>query len=187
MIGIVGGGMSGLVLAFELRRLGVDVIVWEAASVPGGVMRSQVHGDLVLEMGPQRARLSGPFRQLVESVGLTEDLVTAPRRSSSVRISPRPPAAGSPFILAGGDHGSSSVVGQGASSGRAVHHGPRADERVGPFLRRKFGGTAYQTLLGPLYGGLYASDPGPDARKARTPGDPGGAWRPEKYPVADVA
>ena len=28
-----------------------------------------------------------------------------------------------------------------------------------PFLRRKFGGAAYRALLGPLYGGLYASDP----------------------------
>ena len=77
MIGIVGGGISGLVLAYELRRLGVDVTVWEAASVPGGVMRSELHGDLVLELGPQRARLTGPFRQLVESVGLSEELVTA--------------------------------------------------------------------------------------------------------------
>ena len=78
MIGVVGGGISGLVLAYELRRLGVDVTVWEAASVPGGVMRSQLHGDLVLELGPQRARLTGPFRQLVESVGLSGELVTAP-------------------------------------------------------------------------------------------------------------
>ena len=37
--------------------------------------------------------------------------------------------------------------------------GPRAGEHVGPFLRRKFGGAAYRALLGPLYGGLYASDP----------------------------
>ena len=42
MIGIVGGGISGLVLAYELRRLGVGVTVWEAKSVPGGVMRSQL-------------------------------------------------------------------------------------------------------------------------------------------------
>ena len=37
--------------------------------------------------------------------------------------------------------------------------GPRSGEAVGPFLRRKFGRTAYRRLLGPLYGGLYASDP----------------------------
>ena len=37
--------------------------------------------------------------------------------------------------------------------------GPKAGEHVGPFLRRKFGGSAYRALLGPLYGGLYASDP----------------------------
>ena len=159
MIGIVGGGMSGLVLAFELRRLGVDVIVWEAASVPGGVMRSQVHGDLVLEMGPQRARLSGPFRQLVESVGLTEDLVTAPAdlplyvyHRGRLRQAPLS------FLQAV----TTDLLPWWAKArvlAEPFTTGPRADERVGPFLRRKFGGTAYQTLLGPLYGGLYASDP----------------------------
>jgi len=159
MIGIVGGGISGLVLALELRRLGVEVTVWEAASVPGGVMRSELHGDLVLETGPQRARLSGPFRQLVESVGLTEDLVTAPAdlplyvyhrgrlRRAPLSFSQAVTTDLLPWWV------KARVLAEPFTTG------PRADERVGPFLRRKFGGAAYRALLGPLYGGLYASDP----------------------------
>ena len=159
MIGSVGGGFSGLVLAHGLRRLGVDVTVWEAASAPGGVMRSQLHGDLVLELGPQRARLSGAFRQLVESVGLTEKLVTAPRdlplyvyyrgrlRRAPLSLSQAVPTALLPWWA------KARVLAEPFTSG------PRAGERVGPFLRRKFGGVAYRALLGPLYGGLYASDP----------------------------
>jgi oxygen-dependent protoporphyrinogen oxidase len=37
--------------------------------------------------------------------------------------------------------------------------GPRDDERVAWFLTRKLGREAYERLAGPLYGGLYASDP----------------------------
>ena len=51
------------------------------------------------------------------------------------------------------------MVGQGARAGRAVHYRSQSRRTRGPFLRRKFGGAAYRALLGPLYGGLYASDP----------------------------
>ena len=159
MIGIVGGGISGLVLAYELRRLGVQVTVWEAASVPGGVMRSQVHADLVLEMGPQRARLSGPFRQLVETVGLTEELVTAPT-DLPLYVYHRGRLRRAPLSFS--QAVTTDLLPWWAKArvlAELFTTGPRADERVGPFLRRKFGGAAYRALLGPLYGGLYASDP----------------------------
>jgi oxygen-dependent protoporphyrinogen oxidase len=159
MIGIVGGGISGLVLALELRRLGVEVTVWEAASVPGGVMRSEIHGGLVLEIGPQRARLSGPFRELVESVGLTEDLVTAPT-DLPLYVYHRGRLRRAPLSFS--QAVTTDLLPWWAKArvlAEPFTTGPRADERVGPFLRRKFGGAAYRALLGPLYGGLYASDP----------------------------
>jgi oxygen-dependent protoporphyrinogen oxidase len=37
--------------------------------------------------------------------------------------------------------------------------GARKGERVADYFTRKVGRDAYETLLGPLYGGLYASDP----------------------------
>ena len=159
MIGIVGGGISGLVLAYELRRLGVDVTVWEAASVPGGVMRSQLHGDLILELGPQRARLSDPLRQLVESVGLTGELLTAPT-DLPLYVYHRGRLRRAPLSFS--QAVTTDLLPWWAKArvlAEPFTAGPRVDERVGPFLRRKFGGAAYRALLGPLYGGLYASDP----------------------------
>jgi len=159
MIGIAGGGISGLVLAYELRRLGVGVTVWEAASTPGGVMRSQVHGDLVLEMGPQRARLTGPFRQLVENVGLTDELITAPT-DLPLYVYYRGRLRRAPLSLS--QAVTTDLLPLWAKArvlAEPFTPGPREGEHVGPFLRRKFGGAAYRALLGPLYGGLYASDP----------------------------
>ena len=159
MIGIVGGGISGLVLAYELRRLGVDVTVWEAASVPGGVMRSQLHGDLVLELGPQRARLSDPFRRLVESVGLTGELVTAPT-DLPLYVYHRGRLRQAPLSLS--QAVTTDLLPLWTKARVLVEPftaGPRVGEHVGPFLRRKFGSVTYRALLGPLYGGLYASDP----------------------------
>ena len=50
---IVGGGVSGLVCAWRLARAGHDVEVLEREQTPGGRMRSEVHGDFVLERGAQ--------------------------------------------------------------------------------------------------------------------------------------
>ncbi len=159
MIGIVGGGISGLVLAYELQSRGVDVTVWEAASTPGGVMRSQTHGDLVLEMGPQRVRLTGPFRQLVESVGLADELVTAPT-DLPLYVYHRGRLRRAPLSLS--EAVTTDLLPLWAKMrilAEPFTAGPRDGEHAGPFLRRKFGGAAYRALLGPLYGGLYASDP----------------------------
>jgi oxygen-dependent protoporphyrinogen oxidase len=159
MIGIVGGGISGLVLAYELRRLAVDVTVWEAGSVPGGVMRSQLHGDLILELGPQRARLSDPFRQLVERVGLTEELITAPT-DLPLYVYHRGRLRRAPLSFS--QAVTTDLLPWWAKArvlAEPFTAGPRVGECVGPFLRRKFGGATYRALLGPLYGGLYASDP----------------------------
>ena len=159
MIGIVGGGISGLVLAYELRRLGVEATVWEATKAPGGVMRSQLYGDHVLELGPQRARLSGPFRQLVDDVGLTGELITAPT-DLPLYVYHRGRLRRAPLSFS--QAVTTDLLSWWAKArvlAEPFIPGPREDERVGPFLRRKFGGAAYRALLGPLYGGLYASDP----------------------------
>jgi oxygen-dependent protoporphyrinogen oxidase len=122
-------------------------------------MRSEIHGDLVLEMGPQRARLSAPFRQLVESVGLTDDLVTAPT-DLPLYVYHRGRLRRAPLSFS--QAVTTDLLPWWAKArvlAEPFTTGPREDERVGPFLRRKFGGAAYRALLGPLYGGLYASDP----------------------------
>ena len=41
-VAIVGGGPSGLSVAFQLRRLGYRVTVFEAAAAPGGLMRDGI-------------------------------------------------------------------------------------------------------------------------------------------------
>ncbi|MBA3970186.1 MAG: FAD-dependent oxidoreductase, partial [Gemmatimonadetes bacterium] len=78
MIGIIGGGLTGLALAHFLSRSGVPHMVWEAEDRPGGVIRSgRVDGHL-LEWGPQRTRLVGSVGELVRELGLEDQVVTAP-------------------------------------------------------------------------------------------------------------
>lgn len=159
MIVIVGAGITGLTLAHHLHRLGVPHLVLEAAARPGGVIRSAVVEGRVLDWGPQRTRLTGPVGALVAELGLDDEVLTAPAglplfvySRGRLRVAPF-----SAWAFLRGD-----LLSPAARLRVLLEpftHGPRADEPVAALLTRKLGREAYLRLVGPLYGGLYASDP----------------------------
>ncbi len=159
MIGIVGGGISGLLLAHELVARGAKVLLWESTGRPGGVLWTQDCDGLRVELGPQRARLTAAFSDLVEDLGLSEEVVTAPV-DLPLFVYARGKLRRAPLSL--GQAFSTDLLPL-ASKARILTEplraGLGADETAGAFLRRKFGDVAYRDLLGPLYGGLYGSDP----------------------------
>ena len=159
MIAIIGGGITGLTLALELERQGVDYTVFEATDRVGGVIRSgEVDGHL-LEWGPQRARLTPTLRNLVKKLSLEQEVILAPPdldlliyRDGRLRAVP--------FSLQ--KLMSSDVVGSQAKLRLLLEpltRGPRRGERVATYFARKLGRETYQTVVGPLFGGLYGSDP----------------------------
>ena len=78
MIVVVGGGITGLSLGWELERQGVDFVVLEASDRAGGVIRSADVDGHTLDWGPQRIRLTGDLEGLVKELGLEDELITAP-------------------------------------------------------------------------------------------------------------
>lgn len=151
--------MSGLALGRELVRRGRECVVLEAEDRPGGIVRSERAEGLLLENGPQRARLTAPFAALVDELGLGESLILAPEdldffiyRDGRLRRVP---------LSMRGLLRSDVVSWRGRL--RAVLEpltpGPRNDERVAEFFSRKLGRELYEHVVGPLYGGLYGTDP----------------------------
>lgn len=159
MIGIVGGGISGLALAHYLEGLGVECLVFEAGSRPGGVIHTVVSGGLPLDMGPQRTRLTPDVRALIADVGLTGQVLT-PAGELALFVYRKGRLSRAPLS-----------VGQAFSTDlltlpeklrvllEPLTGGLRDGETAGAFFRRKMGDAAYEALIAPLYGGLYASDP----------------------------
>ena len=159
MIGIVGAGLTGLVLAHELAKRGIEHVVFEADDRPGGVIRSgRVEGRL-LEFGPQRARMTPALARLVAELGLEREVLHAPAGLplyvyAGARLREVPFSLRS---LCSGDL--LSWRGKLRLAVEPLTRGPRDEERVATLLTRKLGREAYERLAGPLYGGLYASDP----------------------------
>jgi protoporphyrinogen/coproporphyrinogen III oxidase len=159
MIVIAGGGISGLALAHQLEARGRQFQLLEASDRVGGVMRSgRVEGHL-LEWGPQRGRLTREFEALVDDLGIRDQLIRAPKdlplfvyRDGRLRRVPFSiPAFLRSDIL--------SVRGKLRLLLEPFTAAARDDEAVAEFFTRKIGREAYENLAGPLYGGLYASDP----------------------------
>lgn len=84
---VVGGGVAGLTCAWSLQRAGHEVEVLERESVPGGRMRSERHGDFVVERGA--SFVTSGYRNLhdvVRALGLEAELrVTPPVRNVVLR------------------------------------------------------------------------------------------------------
>ncbi len=159
MIAVVGGGITGLVLGWELSRRQVDFVVLEASDRPGGVIRSARVEDRVLEWGPQRTRLTSGLRDLVEDLELEGEALIAPSglglfvyRKKRLRRVP----------FSAGDFLRSDIVSPMAKLRLALEpltSGADPGERVARYFTRKVGREIYETLVAPLYGGLYGSDP----------------------------
>jgi oxygen-dependent protoporphyrinogen oxidase len=158
-VGIVGAGITGLALAHYLGERGVDSVAFEAASDPGGVIKSARVDGRVLEHGPQRTRLTPEIEALVDDCGLRSDLRTADTdlplyvyvdgRLRQVPFSPREFL--STDLL--------SVRGKVRMLAEPLTEGARDDETAADYFVRKFGTEAYHNLVEPLFGGIYGSDP----------------------------
>lgn len=159
MIAVVGGGITGLAVGWELSRRGADFVVLESGDEPGGVIRSREVEGRVLDLGPQRTRLTESFRGLVRDLGLESELLVAPR-DLDLFVYSRGRLRRVPYSVAG--MAVSDVVSLGGRLRAALEpltRGADPAERVDRFFRRKFGDELYEVVIGPLYGGLYASDP----------------------------
>ena len=68
---VVGGGIAGLTAAFTLQKSGFGVLVLEREDTPGGRMRSERHGEFVVDRGAQFIASSyRNMRALVDELGL---------------------------------------------------------------------------------------------------------------------
>jgi len=158
-IGIVGAGITGLALSHYLGARGVDSVAFEAASDPGGVIKSARVDGRVLEHGPQRTRLTPAIEELVDDCGLRSDLRTADTDLPLyVYVDGRlrqVPFSVEEFLSTD----LLSIRGKLRFLAEPLTEGARDGETAGDYFVRKFGPEAYHNLVEPLFGGIYGSDP----------------------------
>lgn len=158
-VAIVGAGITGLALCHYLVDQGVAVRVFEADERPGGAIRSSVQDGAVLEHGPQRTRRTDRLDELIATVDLEDAVVTAAPdlplyvyANDELRIVPTSIRR---FL------GTSLLSWRGKLRllAEPLTDAGRPEETAAALFRRKFGDQAYENVIGPLFGGIYGSDP----------------------------
>ena len=157
-VAVVGAGITGLALTHELVERGVDVVTFEARDEAGGVIQSRRVGGHVVEVGPQRLRLTPGVERLAAAAGVADDVVTSDAEDiyvyadGALRAAPTSRDA---FLRTDLLSWPAKLRLLAEPLTRPAHEA----ESVAEVFSRKFGRRAYERFVGPLYGGLYGSDP----------------------------
>lgn len=158
---VAGGGISGLVCAYALRKAGIDAHLFEASPRPGGVIQSVTRDGFLIELGPQSFSATAQLRVLIQELGISDQIVQAPTRAPRyvlVEGTLRPVPLSPPAFF------TSSLISASTKWGLVrdllgKSCPPVTDESVAAFVRRKFSPQLLDRLVGPFVSGVYAGDP----------------------------
>jgi oxygen-dependent protoporphyrinogen oxidase len=168
-VAVVGGGISGLSAAYELRKRKRSVIVLERNLRPGGVVQTDKVGDFVIDAGPDALLVQKPSAlALCNEIGLGDRLFPTklPRTAFVLRngkLHPLPGASVLGFPTRLKPFFRSTLFGPSAKLRMAAElFIPRRsgsdDESIAAFVRRRFGDEAVAYIAEPLLAGIHAGD-----------------------------
>ncbi|MFC6225727.1 protoporphyrinogen oxidase [Hymenobacter artigasi] len=162
-IAIIGGGISGLTLAWYLQKSGVAYDLFEADTRPGGNLRSWATPEgYLLETGPNSLQLSPELEELLADLGLTdqiEDAAAVSQQRYVLRDGRYQVLPGSPPTLLTNGFFSLKAKWQLLKEFRQPAAPIDPLETVAHFFRRRFGPEILDYAVNPFMAGIYAGDP----------------------------
>lgn len=161
MILIAGAGISGLSLAFELKKRGKDFLLIDPSSEAGGKIRTIIKDGYQMDTGPNTLLADDGIMAFLEELGLKNE-IEFPTDLSSKR-----------FIFRNGKfHGISphplSLLGTGLISWsgkfrlwqeRNIPPASVENESLAAFVRRRFGAEVLDWIASPVQYGIHAANP----------------------------
>ena len=170
---VVGGGISGLTVAWHLKRAGLDVALLEAETEVGGCVGTEHRDGFLLEKGPFNVIVRDPaFEELLTGLSDEVEVIAASkaararylyRRGRLMAVPTNPVAlAASPLLSLGAKCR--------AVSGLLVsRRGGEAEYTIEDLAVRRFGREVSDTLVSAVIAGILAGDIGRLSAKACFP------------------
>ncbi|MBL9128623.1 MAG: protoporphyrinogen oxidase, partial [Verrucomicrobiales bacterium] len=162
-VAILGAGITGLVAAYRLQRLGVAATVYEAADRPGGVVQTHLQDGYLAEAGPNTLLETSPrIRQLLLDLELEEELVgsnpNATKRYLVREGHPSPLPDSLPGWLRT-DLFSLTAKLRVLGDLLQPRYAPDGEEDLAHFVVRRLGREFLDRAINPFVAGVYAGDP----------------------------
>ena len=168
---VIGGGITGLVCTWRLRRVGVEALCLESSNRPGGALSSRRIDGFVLEAGAHTVQENPSLGDLIREVGLGGEMLRAPRNLTRFvyrfgSLHPLPTG-----VLSGLGSRLISTRAKGRLLGELAvkRRASTGDESVEAFVRRRFGVELVDALVAPFVSGTFAGDPAALSARALLP------------------
>ena len=168
-VAVIGGGVSGLAAAYELRKRKRSVAVLERAGRAGGIIQTERVGEFVIDTGPDALLVQKPAAvALCNELGLGDRLfpTKVPRTAFILRNGELHPLPGSSIL--GFPTRVKPLLRSTLFSARAKlriaaevfvpRNRTKEDESIADFVRRRFGSEAVTFIAEPLLAGIHAGD-----------------------------
>src|SRR5665213_1012296 len=167
---VIGGGISGLSAAYDLKRAGADCTILEKQARVGGVIETRVSEGCTLECGPDSFLSAKPAAlALIKEVGLEGDVIGSNDHQRTTYIWKRGalvalpegvmmivPSRVMPMVK-------SPLLGWGTKIRMGLEYfrkpGESRDRSVAEFVVDHFGQETLDYLAEPLLSGVYGGDP----------------------------
>lgn len=166
---VVGGGIAGLVAAYECARIGVRVTLLEADDRVGGCVRTEQIAGVDVDTGAESfATRGGTVRELIDELGLSDRVVepsaegawlafdntAAPLPKAGVLGIPSNPLADDVRRIIGW---------KGAIRAYADRVKPvltiGTERNLGELVEKRMGVAVLENLVAPVTNGVYSADP----------------------------
>lgn len=166
---VIGGGLAGLVAAWELARNGVDVVLFERDARLGGRVCGGELGGVHFDLGPESyATRGGEVEGLLADLGLQERITTTSGRRSWIvggRVAaPLPPAGAIGIPAQPWSAETRRIIGLLGAARCAIE--PFLPRRIGQnatslgaLVRARLGRRTLERLVAPVVRGIYSADP----------------------------
>lgn len=161
-VAILGAGITGLTVAYALRKKGINVTVYEKRDSVGGMIHTSRQDGWLLELGPNTLMVrSEKIWNLLHKLDLDNQLLEANRKSKKRFIVKDGNPTPLPMSLW-------DFIGTGLLSGSAklrllkepfIDKGENDDESIARFVERRLGKEVLDYAVNPFVSGIFAGDP----------------------------
>lgn len=158
---VIGGGISGLCVAFRLKQANNEIVLFERNAVVGGNIQSITQDGFLYEHGPNSTLTSRELLDLIDDLGISDQIAASQ------------PAAKKRFIVRDGrlvglpSNPITLILTKAFSASSKLsllkepfrrNSGP-ADESAAGFFERRLGREIVDYAVDPFISGIYAGDP----------------------------